>query len=191
MRIISGSKRGMALLGPKGSDTRPITDRVKESLFSVLYKYDIIEGRIIADLFCGTGSMGLEAISRGAAKAIFVDSSRAAIDRLESNIEKAGFVKESKVIRSNAFKIGTGTEPADLIFVDPPYVASRDVDEGSQLAKLLDLLSAQTSADAIVIVRTHAEVNLLEKYAQLSIIDRRKWGTMAVTILQRSEQNDQ
>ena len=186
MRIISGSKRGMALLGPKGSDTRPITDRVKESLFSVLYKYDIIEGRIIADLFCGTGSMGLEAISRGAAKAIFVDSSRAAIERLESNIQKAGFAEKSKVIRSNAFKIGSGTEPADLIFVDPPYAASRDVDEGSQIQKLLDLLSAQTSAGAIVVVRTHAEVNLLEKYAQLSIIDRRKWGTMAVTILQRS-----
>ena len=78
----------MTLLGPKGSDTRPITDRVKESLFSVLYKYDIIAGKTVADLFCGTGSMGLEAISRGAAKAIFIDNARTAIARLESNIEK-------------------------------------------------------------------------------------------------------
>jgi len=187
MRIISGSKRGMALLGPKGSDTRPITDRVKESLFSVLYKYDIIAGKTVADLFCGTGSMGLEAISRGAAKAIFIDNARAAIDRLESNIEKACFVKESKVIRANAFKIGTGGEPADLIFVDPPYIASRDVEEGSQMAKLLDLLSAQTAEGAIVVVRTHADVILLEQYEKLTIIDRRKWGTMAVAILQRTK----
>jgi len=66
MRIIAGSKRGMKLLSPKTGESRPITDRVKESLFSVLYKYDLPNGKMVADLFCGVGSLGLEALSRGA-----------------------------------------------------------------------------------------------------------------------------
>ena len=114
-------------------------------------------------------------------------TSQSAIARLESNIEKACFVKESKVIRANAFKIGTAGVPADLLFVDPPYIASRDVAEGSQMAKLLDLLSAQTAEGAIVVVRTHADVILLEQYEKLTIIDRRRWGTMAIAILQRTK----
>ncbi|MHC4750685.1 MAG: RsmD family RNA methyltransferase, partial [Planctomycetota bacterium] len=66
MRIIAGSKRGMKLLSPKTQDSRPIIDRVKESLFSVLYKYDLPDDTMVADLFCGVGSLGLEALSRGA-----------------------------------------------------------------------------------------------------------------------------
>ncbi|MHC5116371.1 MAG: RsmD family RNA methyltransferase [Planctomycetota bacterium] len=66
MRIIAGTKKGMKLLPPKGNDTRPITDRVKESLFSILYTKGMLEDMVVADLFCGTGSMGLEALSRGA-----------------------------------------------------------------------------------------------------------------------------
>ena len=187
MRIIAGKKRGMKLLPPRGSDTRPITDRVKESLFSVLYKYDIIENKTIADLFCGTGSLGLEALSRGAAKAIFIDKSPAAIEQLKLNIEKAAFVRESKVIKANAFKIGTAGVAAEMVFVDPPYIASEDAGEGSRLAALLELLSEQIAEDGIVAVRTHERVNLLAKYSRLAIIDRRQWGSMAVALLQNSE----
>ena len=106
MRIIAGSKRGTRLFSPKGFDTRPIIDRVKESLFSVLYKYDVIEEGIVADLFCGTGSLGLEALSRGARWVGFIDKDRKIIEILNRNIAKAGFVAQSKVICGNAFKIG-------------------------------------------------------------------------------------
>ena len=74
MRIIAGTKRGMKLLSPKGYETtRPVTDRVKESLFNVLYNYDMPDDKIVADLFCGTGSFGLEALSRGAKEVTFVE----------------------------------------------------------------------------------------------------------------------
>ena len=104
MRIIAGTKRGMKLLSPKDDTTRPIIDRVKESIFDVLYKYDLIEANFVADLFCGTGSFGLEALSRGAAVAVFVEQNPKVVDVLKKNIEKTGFVEESKVIRTNAFK---------------------------------------------------------------------------------------
>ena len=179
----------MKLLSPKTQVSRPITDRVKESLFSVLYKYDLPSGAVVADLFCGVGSLGLEALSRGAGFVTFVEQDPEIISVLKKNIEKADFVKESKVIRTNAFKIGVSLNPDrqkyDLVFVDPPYAATMDVQDGSALSGLLDLLGAQVAGDGIVIVRTTQKVSLLDRYGQFRMIERHRWGTMAVTILQK------
>jgi len=189
MRIIAGTKRGMGLLGPKTVASRPITDRVKESLFSVLYKYDLPSGAVVADLFCGVGSLGLEALSRGAGFVTFVEQDAKIIATLNKNIEKAGFVRESKVIRANAFKIGAPLnsegQEYGLVFVDPPYVATSSVEAGSPLSRLLDLLGEQTAGDGIVIVRTGQHTSLLDRYGEFRVIERRRWGTMGVTILQR------
>jgi 16S rRNA (guanine966-N2)-methyltransferase len=189
MRIIAGSKRGMRLLSPKTDASRPITDRVKESLFNVLYKYELSGGKRAADLFCGVGSLGLEALSRGAKFVAFVEQDAKIIEVLRKNIEKAGFVKESKVIRTNAFRVGAPSgfneEKYDIIFVDPPYAATRDVEEGSKLSELLTLLSEQLAPDGIVVVRTERRTFLLEQYGRFEITERREWGTMAVTILQQ------
>jgi len=189
MRIIAGSKRGMKLLSPKGVDSRPITDRVKESLFSVLYKYDLPRGKTVADLFCGVGSLGLEALSRGAEFVTFIEQDPKVIAGLNRNIEKAAFVKESKVITANAFKIGAPVDfdrhRYDLIFVDPPYACTEDVGAGSPLSELLDLVCEQVTPDGFVVVRTRKRTELLEQYSGLQVIERRQWGTMAVSILQR------
>jgi 16S rRNA (guanine966-N2)-methyltransferase len=191
MRIIAGTKKGMNLLSPKTQISRPITDRVKESLFSVLYKYDLPEGARVADLFSGVGSLGLEALSRGAEFVTFVEKDPKVFAVLNKNIEKAGFDKESKAIRANAFNIGavvgSGMEKYGLVFVDPPYAAARNVQPDSPLAGLLDLLGEQVTSDGIVIVRTSGDVNLLEKYGCFQIAERRQWGTMAVTILEKSK----
>jgi 16S rRNA (guanine966-N2)-methyltransferase len=188
MRIIAGTKRGMRLLPPKGQNTRPITDRVKESLFSVLYKYDVIEGGIVADLFCGTGSLGLETLSRGAKWVSFVEKDRKAVEILNRNIIKTGFVAQSKLICGNAFKIGApageGLEKCGLVFVDPPYEMSYDTDADSRLGKLLEQLAEQVKDGGVVVVRTSEKSKLLERYGKLSVIDRRNWGTMNVAILQ-------
>lgn len=189
MRIIAGTKRGMKLFSPKTQASRPITDRVKESLFSVLYNYDLPGEATVADLFCGVGSLGLEALSRGAQFVTFIEKDARIIDTLKKNIEKAGFVKQSKVIRANAFKIGApaGSYEAQygLVFIDPPYAATQDVGPNSALGGLLDVLSEQVTDDAMILVRTRRDVSLLEEYGPLRIAERRQWGTMAVTFLEK------
>lgn len=188
MRIITGTKRGMRLFSPKGFDTRPITDRVKESLFNVLCKYDVIEEKVAADLFCGTGSLGLEALSRGAKWVSFLEKDRRVVDILNKNISKAGFIAQSKVICANAFKIGApaggGLGKCNLVFVDPPYEMSYDTEVDSRLGKLLEKLAEQVNREGVVVVRTSERSKLLEKYGNLAVIDRRNWGTMNVAILQ-------
>jgi 16S rRNA (guanine966-N2)-methyltransferase len=186
MRIIAGSKRGMKLLSPKTGESRPITDRVKESLFSVLYKYNLPNGKMVADLFCGVGSLGLEALSRGAEFVTFVEKNLKIITILEKNVEKAGFAKESKVVRADAFKIGAPVDQQKytIVFVDPPYSTTQETAEGSLLAELLNILQGQLAPNGIAVVRTDRRTELLEQYGQLEAIERRRWGTMAVTILQ-------
>jgi len=177
----------MHLLSPKGDVSRPIIDRMKESLFSVLYGWDLPKGAIAADLFSGVGSLGLEALSRGAEFVTFVEMDPKIEAVLNKNIQKAGFEKNSKVIRANAFRIGASIiiddKKYDLVFVDPPYPRTQDVSENSQLAGLMDVLSEQVEKDGLVIVRTEKKIELLEKYSVFEVIDRRIWGTMVVTFL--------
>jgi 16S rRNA (guanine(966)-N(2))-methyltransferase RsmD len=190
MRIIAGAKRGMKLLSPETSVSRPITDRVKESLFNVLWNYGFPKDKIVADLFCGVGSLGLEALSREAEFVTFVEKDLKIVATLKKNIEKAGFRGESKVIRADAFKVGApvSEQKYDLVFVDPPYLASKDTKEDSPLSKLLILLTEQLSPEGIVVVRTEKRIELLKRYGLLRVIERRQWGTMVVTILQRSNE---
>ena len=181
----------MKLLGPKTRLSRPITDRVKESLFSVLYKYDLPEGKRIADLFCGVGSLGLEALSRRAEFVTFVEQDAKIIAVLKKNIEKAGFTDKSKIIKADAFKLGAPVDfdgkKYNLIFVDPPYVTTRQAGEDSALSALLNLLAEQLLPDGIVVVRTSRRTELLQQYGRLRIIEQRRWGTMAVAILRKFE----
>ena len=128
MRIIAGLKRGMNLFSPPGRDSRPITDRVKQSLFDVLQNYDLPASKNVADLFAGVGSLGLESLSRGAEFVMFVEQNPQVFAVLEKNIEKAGFVKESRAVRADAFRfdlqVGAEHPQYDLVFIDPPYVDS-------------------------------------------------------------------
>ncbi len=192
MRIIAGTKRGMKLLSPKGDVSRPITDRVKESLFSILERYDLPGGAIVADLFSGVGSLGLESLSRAAAFVTFVEKDPKVIAILERNIEKSGFVKKSKVIRADAFKVGAPVDKQkyDLVFVDPPYSTTMKAKAGSPLSRLLDLLNGQLVAGGIVVVRTHKRTELSQRYGRLAIMEQRQWGTMAVTILRQNSDDE-
>ncbi|MHC4394963.1 MAG: RsmD family RNA methyltransferase [Planctomycetota bacterium] len=187
MRIIAGTKRAMKLAGPKSDASRPILDRVKESLFSVLYKYDLPEGKMVADLFSGVGSLGIEALSRAAEFVMFVEKDPAVVAILNANIKKAGFIKASKVIKANAFKIGAPVDfddrKYDLVFVDPPYSLTADIAEDSVLGRLLLLLPEQLAPEGIVVVRTHKHTELLDRYGRLEVIELRKWGNMAIAIL--------
>ena len=185
MRIIAGDKRGMKLFSPKTDLSRPITDRVKESLFNVLRKYDLPADKVVADLFSGVGSLGLESLSRGAKFVTFIEKDPKIAEILKRNIEKAVFIDCSKIIKADAFKIGATVDKQnyDLVFVDPPYAMTMQTGKGSSLYKLLDMLSYQVVKDGFVVVRTQENIQLLQQYNRFTAIERRRWGTMAVTIL--------
>ena len=122
MRIITGSARGIALETLPGEETRPTAERVKEALFSMI-QFDL-EGRRVLDLFAGSGQLGLEALSRGASHATFIDSSRDAADTVLKNAAKTRLKERARVAVmdfASYLKNGKFTEPFDIIFLDPPY----------------------------------------------------------------------
>lgn len=120
MRIISGSEKGRRLIEPTGMDTRPTTDQVKESMFNII-QFDI-EGRRVLDLFAGTGQLGLETLSRGAASCTFVEQGSAAATLVRKNIALCHMEEKSVVVQREAIAFLRGCqEKFDLIFLDPPY----------------------------------------------------------------------
>lgn len=191
MRIIAGTKRGMKLFEPAGLVSRPILDRVKGSLFSILFSRGVLQGAVVADLFAGVGSLGLEALSRGATFVRFVELDGAVSAVLQRNIEKAGFAQQCRVTRSDAFSAGLLADPGrpryDLVFVDPPYAATADVGEASPLAGLMKGLTDPVAPHALIVVRTERKIGLLDRYGCLSVTDRREYGKMALTFLERKE----
>lgn len=120
MRVITGSARGIQLKTPEGMQTRPTTDRVKEALFSIIH-FDIPGARVL-DLFGGTGQLGIEALSRGAASATFVDQSDAACKLIKENLRRTKFETVGKVIRGDYLEyLARCREQYDIILLDPPY----------------------------------------------------------------------
>lgn len=117
MRVISGSCRGRKLAEPQGMDVRPTTDMVKEALFNII-QFDI-EGRRVLDMFAGTGQLGIEALSRGAAACVFLDRSRDSVRLVKENLRRCGL--NAEVIQCDAIEYLRPGRTFDLIFVDPPY----------------------------------------------------------------------
>ena len=120
MRVIAGTARSMPLIAPKGDGTRPTTDRIKETLFNTMQAY--VPDAVFVDLFAGSGAVGIEALSRGASKAYFVDNNREALDCIKKNLEFTHLADNAVVIGRNALDaIYEIKESADIIFIDPPY----------------------------------------------------------------------
>jgi len=122
MRVISGTARGRKLREPAGNKIRPTSDRVKESVFTII-QFDI-EGRRVLDLFAGSGQYGIEAMSRGARSAVFVDTFSDAVRLVRENVEKCGFSNISSIYTRDALRFLESDEKYDLIFMDPPYDTS-------------------------------------------------------------------
>ena len=122
LRIISGQWRGRKLVAPAGDTTRPTADRTRETLFSMLVsRLGNFEGLAVADLFAGSGALGLEALSRGAASCIFVEQDATAIRALRQNIANLHAQPQSDVRASSVLALGPAKQPLDLILMDPPY----------------------------------------------------------------------
>ena len=122
MRVISGKARGRKLSAPKSHKVRPALDKVKEAIFNILFD---VNGERVLDLFAGTGSMGIEALSRGAVSAVFIDNFKPSIESLTKNIKTCGFQNNTKIIRISVERaipiLEHNNAKFDIVFVDPPY----------------------------------------------------------------------
>lgn len=124
MRIISGEWRSRSLVAPKGDTTRPTADRTRETLFSMLTsRLGSFEDLRVLDLFAGSGALGLEALSRGAAHCTFVEQDHLALDALEKNIAKLASKDRCDVRKSSVMSMGSALKPADIVLMDPPYLS--------------------------------------------------------------------
>lgn len=180
MRVIAGQFKGRALATPSSQAVRPTSDRLRESMFNILtHGYDdVIEGARVLDLFAGTGALGIEALSRGAAHALFVDDSTEGRGLLRANIEKLGLGGVTKVFRRDATKMGPchPHAPFTLVFCDPPY--RKGLGE-------LALASARAGGwmvpDALIVFEeaADAEIHLPEGFEEL---DRRVYGDTQIVI---------
>ena len=181
MRIVGGRLRGRALAAPKSQGIRPTADRLRESLFNILmHAYgDPITGARVLDLFAGTGALGLEAVSRGAAFALFVDDGAEARALLRQNVEALSLPAVTRIFRRDATKLGPAhpVEPFSLVFLDPPY--------GKGLAEKA-LISARDglwlTTDALIVVEEAADAGFKapEGYQE---IERRKYDDTEFAIL--------
>jgi 16S rRNA (guanine966-N2)-methyltransferase len=189
MRIIAGQFGGRKLLAPPSDATRPITDRAKQSLFDILAP-DIPEA-LVYDCFAGTGSMGLECLSRGAKFCTFFEAHRPTVARLNQNIVAMGVGDRSRVVPGDLFRwfnlaatrpASTEASGADIVFLDPPYRFLRDhSDEILQLA--LHLTHNHLRAEGIIVFR-HALADSLE-LPHLRRYDSREYGDMSIELLKR------
>jgi len=160
MRIVGGRLRGRALAAPKSAAIRPTADRLRESLFNVLaHAYgDPVAGARVLDLFAGTGALGLEAVSRGAAFALFVDDGAEARALIRANVEQLGLGGVTRIFRRDATRLGPAhpVEPFGLVFADPPY--GRGLAEQA-LAAVRD--GGWLKPDALIVVEEAADANFL------------------------------
>jgi 16S rRNA (guanine966-N2)-methyltransferase len=173
MRIIAGQWRGRPLIAPKGQDTRPTSDRAREALFSMLAsRLGGFEGLQVADLFAGTGALGLEALSRGAAHCVFVENDRRAADAIRSNIAALG--ASGEVLARNAEHCALPV-PADLAFLDPPY--------GSGLAPAVLAKLAIAPGGWVSVETGRGEAVTAEGY---EVDSERSYGKAKITLLRRA-----
>lgn len=190
MRIIAGEFKGRSLIAPGSDATRPITDRAKQSLFDVLTPY--LTDALVYDCFTGTGSLGLESLSRGAKFATFFEIDRTAIARLNQNIVAMGVQTRSRVVSGDLFKWfhlanvrpdSANASGADIVFLDPPYrFLNQHSDELIQLA--FHLTHSHLRPDGIVVFRHDAKDQLV--LPNLERFDVREYGEMTIELLRGS-----
>ncbi len=180
MRVISGMFKGRRLVAPAGLATRPTADRIKESVFNILGGR--LHAQQVLDLFAGTGALGIEALSRGATGAVFIDCAKAALTAIRSNIRNLSIGDRSRVIQWNILKnlncLASSPASVDLVFMDPPY-------ESHAIAPALDaLLGCGTLAPGARIIIEHSVGEpLVFPMDDLRVADQRRFGKTLVTFM--------
>jgi len=170
MRVVAGELGGRRLVAPEGTSTRPTTDRVREAIFNSLGSAGVLEGAVVADLFAGSGAIGIEALSRGAERCFFVERDRAALRALNDNLHALDLTGRAKVLAADALSVAA-TIDADIVFADPPY-------EFDSWAELLGRVRAD-----LVIAESGSSV---DAPAGWTVTRDKKYGRTRVTFLERT-----
>lgn len=181
MRIIGGKARGTKLYTLEGTATRPTLDRVKESIFNIIQ--NDIEESVFLDLFSGSGAIGLEALSRGAKKAILCDKNKEAINIIKKNISKTHFEKSVEIYNTDFIEcLKKQKENIDIIYIDPPY-QTRYIETALEILQKSEAVTEKTK----IILETDNEQRIIEEIKDLKfeIIDKRKYGIAHIIFLRK------
>lgn len=180
MRVISGSRRGAKLVEFDTDGIRPTTDRVKESIFNLIQEY--VPSSRVLDLFAGSGALGIEAVSRGASSAVFVDKSRLSIDVIKKNLSNLRFGDAVEVFNlsyDDFFKLNNGS--FDLIFLDPPY------NKGFIEPVLADITRNNRLSSNGIIVLESDDTDMHSDFERLTVVKQKKYGRSYITVYRRSD----
>jgi 16S rRNA (guanine966-N2)-methyltransferase len=183
VRVVAGNLRGRPILAPEGEGTRPTADRARQAVFNILEHApwsDGLGGRRVLDLFAGSGAMGLEALSRGAAACVFVDNSEPAVAAIRANVSAFGLGDRARVVKRDAATLGQRApteQPFDLAFLDPPYRSGLGE---RALAALLD--GGWLAADALIVLERGATEPPVDP-PSFERIDERRYGAAAISLL--------
>ncbi|HEB13106.1 MAG TPA: 16S rRNA (guanine(966)-N(2))-methyltransferase RsmD [Actinobacteria bacterium] len=184
MRVISGTAKGRRLSAPKGQKARPTSDRVKESLFSIL------NGRVIGskvlDLYAGTGALGIEALSRGAASAFLVDNDALSIEAIKRNLLATGFEQSATVCRQSSVhaldRLIREKKAFDLIFLDPPYRIKK-----SELEVVIGKAAECLSLRGLMVLEHQSGLLELDAIQNLISVDERRYGDTGLSLFEKRE----
>lgn len=168
MRVITGTARGRRLITLEGTDVRPTTDKVKEALFSII-QFEL-EGRKVLDLFAGSGQLGIEALSRGASSAVFVDLSKKSIEVIKENLENTGLGKTAIVLNTDSIAfVSSRADKYDIAFLDPPY-------KSGLLQKALPLTASIMNEGGVIVCEAAYDEELPEKAGAFTKTKEYKYG---------------
>ncbi|KAA0234718.1 MAG: 16S rRNA (guanine(966)-N(2))-methyltransferase RsmD [Actinobacteria bacterium] len=171
MRVVAGSARGRRLVAPRGPAVRPTSDRVREATFNALTSLGAVEGAVVLDAFAGTGALGIEALSRGASSATFVDSSRHAVAAIADNLRITGLSDRADVICRDVLEYLVEPSRFDLALLDPPY----EFDGWADVLELVD--------SAVVVVESDRHVTTGERWR---VVREKRYAGTVVAIAVRS-----
>ena len=183
MRVITGTARGRKLSSPEGFSVRPTADRVKEAIFSMI-QFELEQSRVL-DLFAGSGQLGIEALSRGAKSAVFIDLDRDNAEIIKSNLKLTGLMKDAVVSVMNAADyLRTTRDAFDIVFVDPPY-------RSGLIEACMPLLVPKLSESAVVLCETDDKEKLPEIFGSFALKKRNRYGKTAIWVYRRIESDEQ
>lgn len=182
MRVVAGERKGMPLKAITGTTTRPTTDKVKESIFNIIGPF--FDGGIVLDLFAGSGGLGIETLSRGAKKAIFVEKDGRAFQTLQENIKKCRYEEVSETFKTDATRAVKGLLKRDIqldyLFLDPPYHKTEYYDLLNSLIE-----NGKVSDEAIIVCEHSVEVSLPTSYGSFTLARQETYGSTIISVYKK------